>query len=58
MVRRNSDGTLFVGEVVKDVSKADEPVVEQMELGEIIGDQFLIEEATKPKNKGGRPRKK
>ena len=56
MIKRNADGSLFIGEIVED-----KPV----ENADIIGDKFLVENETekseiieeKPKNKGGRPRK-
>jgi len=58
MVKRNTNGSLFVGEVVEEVKK-EQPVVEQPSLGEIMGDTFLIDEVEeKPKNKAGRPKRK
>lgn len=61
MVRRNADGTLFVGEVVEEV-KRETPKAEQPSLDDIMGDKFLIDEPQsepeKPKNKGGRPKRK
>jgi len=56
MIKRNADGSLFIGEIVED-----KPV----KNADIIGDKFLVEDETekpenveeKPKNKGGRPKK-
>ena len=58
MVKRNTNGSLFVGEVVEEVKK-EQPVIEQPELGEILGDTFLVDEVEeKPKSKAGRPKRK
>lgn len=63
MVKRLADGSLFVGLVEEEIPKnepiTDEPkieVEEQLE-GQTSLDDYLAS-AEKPKNKGGRPRKK
>jgi len=50
MIKKNADGSLFVGEIVKDEEFMNPPVIdEETEETEVTEE--------KPKNKGGRPKK-
>ena len=65
MVGRNADGSLFVGEIVKETKLVKvEPIQEEAETDEEQL-EFMPEpveapkpEPEKPRNKGGRPRKR
>ena len=62
MVRRNADGTLFVGEVVEETKTVKvEPIQDDFEQEDMFMNEPVEDdtpEPEKPRNKGGRPRKR